>query len=52
MLRTNNNYFFINRAGISRSSVYVFVLLNKPGVPVRYFIVPGHELVDHPETVR
>ena len=29
--------------------IYVFVLLNKPRVPVRYFIVPGSELIDHPE---
>ena len=29
--------------------VYVFVLLNKPGEAVQYFIVPGQELVQHPE---
>ena len=44
-----NNYFLINRGRITRSHVYVFVLLNKPRVPVRYFIVPGSELIDHPE---
>lgn len=43
------NYFLINREKIARSHVYVFVLLNKPRVPVRYFIVPGSELIDHPE---
>ena len=34
---------------VIRSCVYVFALLNKPGVAVRYFIVPGSELIDNPE---
>jgi hypothetical protein len=44
-----NNYFPIGHDEIDSSLVYVFVLLNKPGVPVRYFIVPGSELRDRPE---
>jgi hypothetical protein len=28
---------------------YVFVILNKPGVSVQYFIVPGRVLTDEPE---
>ena len=47
-LRTNN-YFLINKERISREHIYVFVLLNKPGVNVRYFIVPGNLLIDDPE---
>jgi hypothetical protein len=47
-LRTSG-YFMINRDRIARSHVYVFVLLNKPRVPVSYFIVPGSELIDHPK---
>jgi hypothetical protein len=48
-LRTNNYFLIKRRDTIDPSHVYVFVLLNKPGVPVRYFIVPGSELVNHPE---
>ena len=33
------NYFLINRNRVHRGSHYVFVLLNKPGESVRYFIV-------------
>ena len=44
-----NNYFLVRRDVIDRSHVYVFVLLNKPGKPVRYFIVPGADLIDNPE---
>jgi hypothetical protein len=47
-LRTKN-FFPIGHDKIDSSLVYVFVLLNKPGVPVRYFIVPGPELRDRPE---
>jgi hypothetical protein len=43
------NFFPIGHDEIDGSLVYVFVLLNKPGVPVRYFIVPGCELRDRPE---
>jgi len=43
------NYFPINPASVRRACVYVFVLLNKPGVPVEYFVVPGAILADDPE---
>jgi hypothetical protein len=43
------NYFLINRKRIHPSHIYVFVLLNKPGQPVQYFIVPGAVLVNEPE---
>lgn len=48
-LRTNNVFLINRRDTIDPAHVYVFVLLNKPGVPVRYFIVQGSELIDHPE---
>jgi hypothetical protein len=44
------NYFLIDAAKCSRDHVYVFVLLNKPSVPVEYFIVSGTKLVDEPLT--
>jgi hypothetical protein len=40
------NFFPIGRRQINSSHTYVFVVLNKPGVQVRYFIVPGSELYD------
>jgi hypothetical protein len=43
------NYFLINRSRIHPAHIYVFVLLNKPGEPVRYFIVPGSVLVNEAE---
>jgi hypothetical protein len=36
----------ISRDKIHPEHFYVFVVLNKPGVNVRYFIVPGFELCD------
>lgn len=45
----SNNYFLLDPQRVNPSQVYVFVLLNKPGQPVRYFIVPGSELVDNPD---
>ena len=45
----SNNYFLVRRDAILRSSVYVFVLLNRPGQQVRYFVVPAAELLDNPE---
>ena len=47
-LRTSN-YFLVNRDRIVRSAVYVFVLVNRPGQQVRYFVVPAAELLDNPE---
>jgi len=43
------NFVPIDHARVERDHVYVFVILNPPGKPVRYFIVPGRELVDDPD---
>ena|SRR6266446_3385701 len=40
------SYFLINRNRVHPAHIYVFVLLNKPGEPVRYFIVPGSVLMN------
>ena len=37
------------KAPPSIASIYVFVILNKPNAPVRYFLVPGSVLVNEPE---
>jgi hypothetical protein len=34
---------------VKAGHIYVFVLLNKPGQPVRYFVVPGTVLVNEAE---
>ncbi len=47
-LRTSN-YFTVDREKVVPNHVYVFVLLNKPNQPVRYFVVRGSELKEHPE---
>lgn len=39
------NYFPISAAKVMSGHIYVFVLLNKPGEAVEYFVVPGHELL-------
>jgi hypothetical protein len=43
------NYFLINRDRVHAGHIYVFVLLNKPGEAVKYFIVPGAVLIDEAE---
>lgn len=43
------NYFPISHERIEAQHVYVFVLLNKPGEAVEYFIVPGTILAEYPE---
>jgi hypothetical protein len=43
------NYFPISHAKIRAQHIYVFVLLNKPGDAVQYFIVPGAVLSTEPE---
>jgi hypothetical protein len=48
-LRSNNYFLTPPRDRIHPDHVWVFVLLNKPGVAVRYFIVLGADLVNHPE---
>lgn len=47
-LRTMN-YFLISPKAVKPDLIYVFVLLNKPGVAVRYFIVPGRVLANEAE---
>jgi hypothetical protein len=41
------NFFPISPAKVCHDHVYVFVLLNEPGTPVEYFVVPGKELVSN-----
>lgn len=43
------NYFPITHSKVNPIHTYIFVLLNKPGQPVQYFIVPGHILANEPE---
>ena len=38
------NYFPIKRSTVDAKHIYIFVILNKPGEEVDYFIVPGDEL--------
>ena len=45
----SKNYFLISHGKVFPKHVYVFVLLNKPGTAVQYFIVPGLTLVNEPE---
>lgn len=42
----SNNYFLVDPKKILRAHIYVFVLLNKPDQPVRYFVLPGKTLLD------
>ncbi len=42
------NFFPIAHGRVEREHVYVFVLLNEPGEPVEYFVVPGAVLADEP----
>jgi hypothetical protein len=42
----SNNYFLVEPSKVVRAHIYVFVLLNKPDQPVRYFVVPGYTLLD------
>ena len=43
------NFFPIRHDRMHRLHTYVFAVLNRPGEPVNYFIVPGAALCDHPE---
>lgn len=38
------NYFLIKREEIEDNFIYVFVLLNKPNIPVQYYIIKGNDL--------
>jgi len=44
-----SNAFPLKPSDVRRDHIYVFVLLNNPGEPVRYFIVPGAILAEQPE---
>jgi hypothetical protein len=43
------NFFLIGHKQVERSHIYVFVLLNKPGKQVQYFVVPGEHLFSNPD---
>lgn len=45
----SNNYFLLAPSKVIRSHVYVFVVLNRPGQAVEYFVVSGSDLSDDPE---
>lgn len=40
--------FPISHSRVQADHIYVFAILNKPGVPVQYFIVRGTTLVNEP----
>lgn len=42
------NVFPISHEKIGRNHIYVFVILNKPGEQVEYFVVPGNVLATEP----
>lgn len=43
------NAFPISYGRVEADHVYIFVILNKPGIAVQYFIVQGDVLVNQPE---
>lgn len=43
------NYFPIQPTKVDSRHIYVFVLLNKPGESVQYYVVPGTVLVSEAE---
>ena len=45
----SKNFFLIGHERVDAGHIYVFVLLNKPGERVRYFVVPGTDLKTEPE---
>ena len=42
----SNHYFLVNPEKILPAHAYVFVLLNKPEQPVRYFVLPSKTLLN------
>jgi hypothetical protein len=48
----SKNFFPIGSKDINADHIYVFVILNKPGKPVEYFIVRGQQLLDEREGYR
>jgi hypothetical protein len=47
-VRTPNS-FIIKSARIHRTHVYVFVVLNAPGEPEDFYVVPGADVADDPQ---
>ncbi|RVT47435.1 hypothetical protein [Rubrivivax albus] len=45
----SKNFFLLSHHKVEPTQVYVFVLLNKPGQQVQYFVVPGKDLHGQPE---
>lgn len=43
------NVFPIAHSRVKKEHIYVFTVINPPGKPPRYFVVPGAVLVDEPE---
>ncbi|CAN7747911.1 hypothetical protein [Duganella sp. LjRoot269] len=43
----SRNWFLLNRQRIKPDHVYVFVILNRPGAQVQYFILRGTELLEN-----
>lgn len=43
------NAWPISHKAVFAEHVYVFVILNAPGQPVEYFVVPGEKLANEPE---
>ena len=42
------NFFLIGHNSVRPTDIYVFVLLNKPGSAVKYYVVPGALLASEP----
>jgi hypothetical protein len=45
----SKNYFPIDSTRIAEDCIYVFVILNKPGEALEFFIVPGSDLASTPD---
>ncbi len=45
----SSNCFPINHEHIDRKAIYMFVLLNKPGKPVEFFIITGKQILQNKE---
>ncbi len=45
----SKNFFLLSHSKVEPTQVYVFVLLNKPGQQVQYYVVPGQDLHSEPE---
>ena len=43
------NYFLIDIERVQDACYYVFVVLNRPGVPPDYYVVPGSDLRSDPQ---